>query len=103
MSEPARRVAELLDKGKKYEEVARELGYKLKTVRHYYAQMYRNYVEAAKERLLDLYFRGYKPEVAKEVVKEELNITDAMLLHASAKAGMEILKMWQRMMGLRRE
>jgi myosin heavy subunit len=92
MSEASRKAAELFDKGLDYEAVAKELGVDIDTVRHRYAQIYRNYIRLAKERILEYVRQGMDSGEAAAKVKEELNITDAMAEKALYEAGQEMLK-----------
>jgi hypothetical protein len=77
-----RRYAELADRGLDLNEIAEQLNVKTETIRKRYDPAYRNYISLAKERVLELYNQGMDLEEAAARVKEELNLTDAMIIKA---------------------
>jgi hypothetical protein len=77
-----RRYAELADRGLDLNEIAEQLNVKIETIRKRYDPAYRNYISLAKERVLELYNQGMDLEEAAARVKEELNLTDAMIIKA---------------------
>jgi hypothetical protein len=77
-----RRYAELADRGLDLDEIAEQLMIKPETIRKRYDPAYRNYISLAKERVLELYNQGMDLEEAAARVKEELNLTDAMIVKA---------------------
>jgi hypothetical protein len=77
-----RRYAELADRGLDLDEIAEQLMVKPETIRKRYDPAYRNYISLAKERLLELYNQGMDLGEAAARVKEELNLTDAMIVKA---------------------
>jgi uncharacterized protein YceH (UPF0502 family) len=77
-----RRYAELADRGLDLNEIAEQLNVKTETIRKRYDPAYRNYISLAKERLLELYNQGMDLGEAAARVREELNLTDAMIVKA---------------------
>jgi len=77
-----RRYAELADRGLDLNEIAEQLNVKTETIRKRYDPAYRNYISLAKEMVLELYKQGVDLEEAATRVKEELNLTDAMIVKA---------------------
>ena len=77
-----RRYAELADRGLNFDEIAEQLMVKPETIRKRYDPAYRNYISLAKERVLELYNQGMDLEEAAARVKEELGLTDAMIVKA---------------------
>jgi hypothetical protein len=77
-----RRYAELADRGLSFDEIAEQLNVKTETIRKRYDPAYRNYISLAKEMMLELYNQGMDLEEAAARVKEELNLTDAMIVKA---------------------
>ena len=77
-----RRYAELADRGLNFDEIAEQLMVKPETIRKRYDPAYRNYISLAKERVLELYDQGMDLEEAAARVKEELGLTDAMIVKA---------------------
>jgi hypothetical protein len=77
-----RRYAELADRGLSFDEIAVQLNVKTETIRKRYDPAYRNYISLAKERMLELYNQGMDLGEAAARVKEELNLTDAMIVKA---------------------
>ena len=77
-----KRYAELADRGLNFDEIAEQLNVKTETIRKRYDPAYRNYISLAKERVLELYNQGVDLEEAAARVKEELNLTDAMIVKA---------------------
>jgi hypothetical protein len=77
-----RRYAELADRGLDLNEIAEQLNVKTETIRKRYDPAYRNYISLAKEIVLELYKQGVGLEEAAARVKEELNLTDAMIVKA---------------------
>jgi hypothetical protein len=77
-----RRYAELADRGLNFDEIAEQLMVKPETIRKRYDPAYRNYISLAKERLLEFYNQGMDLGEAAARVKEELNLTDAMIVKA---------------------
>jgi hypothetical protein len=77
-----RRYAELADRGLSFDEIAEQLMVKPETIRKRYDPAYRNYISLAKEMVLKLYNQGMDLEEAAARVKEELNLTDAMIVKA---------------------
>jgi hypothetical protein len=77
-----RRYAELADRGLDLNEIAEQLMIKPETIRKRYDPAYRNYISLAKERLLELHKQGVDLEEAAARVKEELNLTDTMIVKA---------------------
>jgi hypothetical protein len=77
-----RRYAELADRGLDLDEIAEQLMIKPETIRKRYDPAYRNYISLAKERVLELYNQGMDLGEAAARVKEELNLTDAMIVKA---------------------
>jgi hypothetical protein len=77
-----RRYAELADRGLNFDEIAEQLMVKPETIRKRYDPAYRNYISLAKERVLEFYNQGMDLEEAAARVKEELGLTDAMIVKA---------------------
>jgi hypothetical protein len=77
-----RRYAELADRGLDLNEIAEQLMVKPETIRKRYDPAYRNYISLAKEMMLELYNQGMDLGEAATRVKEELNLTDAMIVKA---------------------
>jgi CRISPR/Cas system CSM-associated protein Csm2 small subunit len=77
-----KRYAELADRGLDLNEIAEQLNVKTETIRKRYDPAYRNYISLAKERVLELYNQGVDLGEAAARVKEELNLTDAMIVKA---------------------
>jgi hypothetical protein len=77
-----RRYAELADRGLDLDEIAEQLMIKPETIRKRYDPAYRNYISLAKEMVLELYNQGMDLGEAAARVKEELNLTDAMIVKA---------------------
>jgi hypothetical protein len=77
-----KRYAELADRGLNFDEIAEQLNVKTETIRKRYDPAYRNYISLAKEMVLELYNQGMDLEEAAARVKEELNLTDAMIVKA---------------------
>jgi hypothetical protein len=77
-----KRYAELADRGLDLNEIAEQLMIKPETIRKRYDPAYRNYISLAKERVLELYNQGMDLEEAATRVKEELGLTDAMIVKA---------------------
>jgi len=77
-----KRYAELADRGLSFDEIAEQLMIKPETIRKRYDPAYRNYISLAKEMVLELYNQGMDLEEAATRVKEELNLTDAMIVKA---------------------
>ena len=77
-----RRYAKLADRGLNFDEIAEQLMVKPETIRKRYDPAYRNYISLAKERVLELYDQGMDLEEAAARVKEELGLTDAMIVKA---------------------
>jgi DNA-binding Lrp family transcriptional regulator len=77
-----RRYAELADRGLDLNEIAEQLMVKPETIRKRYDPAYRNYISLAKEMVLELYNQGMDLEEAAARVKEELGLTDAMIVKA---------------------
>jgi hypothetical protein len=77
-----RRYAELADRGLSFDEIAEQLNVKIETIRKRYDPAYRNYISLAKEMVLELYNQGMDLGEAAARVKEELNLTDAMIVKA---------------------
>ncbi len=77
-----RRYAELADRGLDLDEIAEQLMVKPETIRKRYDPAYRNYISLAKEMVLELHKQGVDLEEAAARVKEELNLTDAMIVKA---------------------
>jgi hypothetical protein len=77
-----RRYAELADRRLNFDEIAEQLMVKPETIRKRYDPAYRNYISLAKERVLEFYNQGMDLEEAAARVKEELGLTDAMIVKA---------------------
>jgi hypothetical protein len=77
-----RRYAELADRRLSFDEIAEQLMVKPETIRKRYDPAYRNYISLAKERVLEFYNQGMDLEEAAARVKEELGLTDAMIVKA---------------------
>jgi hypothetical protein len=77
-----KRYAELADRGLDLNEIAEQLNVKTETIRKRYDPAYRHYISLAKEMVLELYNQGMDLEEAAARVKEELNLTDAMIVKA---------------------
>jgi hypothetical protein len=85
LPEGARRVAELLDAGLDYEAIARETGLDLNTVRHRYAQMYRNYIRDAARVFAEAIRAGVDVETVRQKLLER-GFTEGMISKAMEEA-----------------